>query len=309
MASFHEIIKQLPQVSRDKIKVSKRNGSRDRIASDAHWNADQALMAQVQILDARKREHERNYRLTGDLDSKQWAEQTAAEVAETREELREHRERKPKGSAFIDEGELAKWANKHRQVKWRERTIVVKLPKGQTATAYLTNAREQVNAARRALKLIETAPLTADEAVAQATSCIKAIAANGAPDLRDLSRLLPSPDGRQRQGNINWPQTHTRDGDWFNDGFALFVWTMQDVVTAKIASEIQRTAKPDALSATERPHKISEAKARLLELERLEEAAFLLASEENPSLERRRGLDFQALLQIEPTPADELEFG
>lgn len=294
--------------ARDFDKANSRAHNHYEAASGAHYGRTQLLQGELQDLVAAKNAYERDYKRTGDLDSKHRANDKDAEIEEKKKEIEEHRADKPKNNAAYTLEERRKFARKNARVKFQSCPRKIEIPKGSSAFAVYAEQKANTDIERRKLHRIEGASLPVAEALKNAQSEIKRLASQGAPDVSRVSRLSLSPDGRMRPGKVEWPQAYSSDGRWYKDSFSLMFWLLEDTLVEKLTAAIEATASSNALTSAEREVAAKDSKARLLELERLEEAAFLLAVAENPSLERRR-VDMQALLQIEPIPADEKEFG
>jgi hypothetical protein len=298
MVSVTEMIKRLPPNARELVKQNRRLINLDNAAFEGRLVRKQSLIDEINEGRSIASRHERDFIETGHAYSRKAQADAEAEVAEKTEELRELQNEPPQKQAIFTEDRLNEFIQRKSRVTWQPSIPDIKLKKSETAGSYLLKIREEVDATRKAIKNAEKAPLPVADAIERAKSNIKRVAASGVPNVRGTLQAPKGEDGRARQGDLEWPQAHV-DGHWYRDGFALAVWLNQDLLIAKVTEEIKANARPGGLSLAERDSSIVESKAKLLQLERLEEQAFRLASIEDSNLERRT-VCFEALLQIEP---------
>ena len=306
MASLAETKKRMPASTRKKLKALENEAARDERALEGYWVGLQRMESDARDLQGRALQCEADYRRTGSVQSKESMEEAKAEHKDKMEEIAEYRANKPKEHSTFDADGLAKWLRRNGTSSFVECVPDFSSTNRQTNPERLKRVRLKVDEQSNLVKRIESAPPTAEESIAHITAEINKVAAAAAPNFRDVSKRIRAPDGRYRIGDIRWAQTYNQDGRWFNDGFSLTVRQNRQALIDEAIAEIQKTPRSGALSAQERDVKLREAKARLLELERLEEVAFMRADTDDPSL-RRRPIDFLALLQI--APADASEFG
>ncbi len=306
-------INELPKRAQDKIKSIKRQDRDAETASEARWNQQQRLLANLNEAKARLNALERdseNGRLSQGktFTTKHGVEtviepsvelaEARAEVEERKAELAEFQAKKLVSSGVTFEKVAQRIARQPAGEKWQSKIPEIKPRKGETAQQYLDGIREQIAKENAAIRGAENAWLPESEAFAAAKVQIDRIAASGAPYFRGLYRVTNPHVGRGRQGEVKWPENFV-GSDLRPDGFALTVWLNRDALLERAKKEIATLARPDnSLTIAERHLKIADIESRILELERLEEAALMLIGDANPI--RRPDADIRAVLQIEP---------
>jgi len=298
MAITSELKKRFPASALELMKSNRRFANQDSAAREAHYARKQQLAVEVREAASLAARYEREFRETGRAESQRWQADAEAELADKKDELQELQDSPPESKTIFDDDKFLYFDKNTKRISWQSCIPEIKLKKNETEGSYLLKIREEVDATRKAIKSAENSPLRVVDAIERATSNIKKIAASGAPNVRGTLQTLEEADGRPRQGDLEWPEAHV-DGHWYRDGFSLTVWLNKDLLIAKVTEEIKANAKSEGMSLVERASKVATLKAELLQLERLEEEAFRLASAYDPNLKRRK-VSFEALLQIEP---------
>jgi hypothetical protein len=294
-----------------------RHAERERRAqSDAYYNVGQILYEKISETNVAIADLERNRVEYGYCDEELLATYHQ-EVADLKEQREEASKKNKKLTNWPQSEEVTDWISLQRaSTKWRPHVLKIEVPKGSTASDVLRERRADVDAIKAAIRGAEIAWLPEADAVQKAVAQIDKIAIKGAPDFRGLFRLSKENRVvRAQQGKIEWPQ-QIIGGDFHDAGFALTVWLHRDALIERAKTEIAALARPNSLSVAQRDEKIAALKVQLLEAERREEAAFLIASKTDPSLQRRP-VDMRAFLQIEEaaaapaekSEAKETEFG
>jgi hypothetical protein len=312
-AQVKAIIRAMPAHVPAKITRLKRAESAASSASEAHWLERQKLNAEVQekrrLLNDWKAEEHEGYDVKTEL------AEAEAELDEAKTALDDHRATHNPPKNVLPLEDVHGWiASQKPKQKWRPNIPEVSIPKDSSAKSEYSKRCAETDAIKASIRSAEIAPLPEDEAFAKGVKTVDKIAAKGAPDIRGLFRLSkPHAAVRAQQGDIAWPQQYI-GSESHDNGFAYTVWLFRDQIVERLRKDVAALARPNALSIPEREQKIAALNLRLLDAERLEEATFLLAAKEDPSLQRRK-VDMRALLQIEEIPAEakpkksEPEFG
>ncbi|CAN5167168.1 hypothetical protein BH10PSE10_BH10PSE10_02840 [soil metagenome] len=309
---LRQFLANVPHVKQILAERKRVEAQAEASAQAAHY-LDQNQIGQMHELERQIGLHERDEFEMGQVDAEALAF-AREKHAESQAELAARRaERAKPGGWQPSTSEITEWiAARSPKTKWQQCRPVIQIPKNSSARKEWDKKCADVDALKASIRGAEIAWLPEEEAFKKAVESIDKIAITGAPDLRGLFRLSKSHAAvRAQQGSIEWPKDYIA-GDFHNAGFSLAVWLHRDALVERVRKEIAALARPDkALSVADRETKIALLKARLLEAERLEESAYLLAVKEEPSLQRRK-VDMCALLQIEEAPsapAGDLEFG
>lgn len=289
------------------LKRLERDQRKRSADADATWNLDQSLLEKIRDARARLLFIEQDRDDFGFADESDIAA-INEQIADLESERGELRQRMSKPPNWPDLADVRDWlASQRRTTKWQPSVPTIKIPPGSSAGEELTRIRAEVDAIRAAIRGAEIAWLPKEDAERKAIEQIDRLAITGAPDFRGLFRLSkPNPAVRRpQQGVIEWPK-EVIGGDFYNAGFALTVWLHRDALVERAKQEIAALARPNALSVAEREEKIAALAVQLLEAERREEVAYLMAVKTDPSLQRRP-VDMRAFLQIEEAPADPAE--
>lgn len=165
------------------------------------------------------------------------------------------------------------------------RTPEPKLPAGQNLADAVARVRDEIEQVAQERENLDRAPVPSKELAAQMLAGLDQIAAKGRPSVR---RNLREGDPLQLDQHLVHPAIAT--------AFLLFLF--RDEVADRLVELIGPDA-PGALTDEERAKKIAATDAKLLELERREEALIVMATNVGQRIERRLDADPRAILEIE----------
>ena len=185
--------------------------------------------------------------------------------------------------------------------------------KGEALIDTVTHCRSEIEKLHQRIDAIRDAPRPLEECIARATAEIEALAQRGEPDMDGLLAEATS---------IGWPTrqldllARTRDGAVVAangstvDAMAVLAWLFKSQLTKAVTTVLreQGSENGDAMPMSERPKRIADLRASMLEIERVEEQAIEEIEATGAAFERRPDADPRAVLVLSselPAPRDD----
>ncbi len=165
------------------------------------------------------------------------------------------------------------------------RTAEPKIAAGQNLADEVARVRDEIEQVAQERENLDRAPVPAKELAARMVVGLDQIAAKGKPSVK---RSLRGGDPLQLDQHLTHPAIAT--------AFLLFLF--RDEVADRLVEFIGPDA-PGALTDAERAKKLAATDAKLLELERREEALIVMAANVGQRIDRRLDADPRAILEIE----------
>jgi len=291
-ANLAKFTKSLHPKAQKKIATIRMAAENFAAAADGRWNRQQALVQRKNELQALIAQ----YRAEG-MPEGNFADEIAL-LEQTTEQLADIANNKPT-APWPDAGDIMKWLSREQRRGAKLELFVpdVRLPKGKSALEALRDHRDSTVPLREVLKRTINAPLTVEEAEPRAIADIEKLAASGAPDFRPTMRLEEIGINAASQGSVRWPQTMV--GEKFTGhGLAFCAWLHKDELIARAKKEIRAMSRNSALSVSDRKLRRADLERQILEAERIEEVLFEMATAAGDIVNRRRGMNLLAVLQL-----------
>jgi hypothetical protein len=245
---------------------------------------------------AMRRPDDENALLQAELDS---LASVTTEMQRLQAMAAERRERAAAASRLV--GRIESYARTYgKSISLAPAVAAPAVPKNSTVEVEVDKIRGRIVALHEDAQTTADAPVHAETAKRLARDFVYGIASRGSIDVFPTVESARLPTLPQLGGQI------VPAGSDATDTLSLLFWVLRDEIVAKLEDEITEIADDEsALSDEQRRVRIADAKSKILDLERTEEAIIVAAARDGVVIDRRADADVRAVLGVngpEPRP-------